>query len=392
MIKENKELTIRIDDLCRRIYFLIAGLYTFGYIIGSANFSNLGAALMQRITNFTFEISVVVLAILTIINFVNISVRKIIFIAAGLPAVLCIISFSSNQLILPFLFITAYPNSISLKKLSLFLCKTMLIATAIIIILCILGIFPDNTSLRVNVLRHSLGFITPNAFGNTIILAFFLKIFGSWDNWKVKDTIFWVVLTLVTYFYANSRASFYLSIFILILLWIHKNRIIPKKIEKIVYDMPVPVFLICLVLSIGLTIYFSKNQNNLYYFYNNLFSGRPYYLIHFYNNYGIQFFGHKNIYAVGYADMQASNGFLQWMGIDNSYVFISIYFGVFYLVYMFIIYFFAWKNVKEKKNWGGIIYLTLLAIMGLTENYMHTIALNFVFYVFADYLMNHKIE
>lgn len=390
---------MNVNRLKRRnnyeIYFyeILIGIYTFLYIIGEANFPSLRINdLYGAFNNLVIKLEYILLIFLIIKNIMNIPIKKILFIGFSVPIMFFSVYTIGFQLVLPYLFILAYPNQLESKNLARIIYRYMGLATVSILSMYVLGICPDNIIYRGLIARHSLGFTTPNAMANTFLFILFIYIYANWEKWTYKHTTVWLIIICYVYFYANSRASCYIGIFILLVMWLQKSSLIPKLMQKMILRLPIIIFVVNSVVTLSLTWYFRNKLNSLYYSVNTLTSGRLEYLTSFYNQYGIHFFGNKNIQTVSYANAQQSNGFLKWMGLDNSYGYIAIYLGIVMLLVWGIMYYFAQKNMVLSKNVIGAVYLILYAILGLTENSMHSIALNFSLFMFAEYLVRDHID
>ena len=85
---------------------------------------------------------------------------------------------------------------------------------------------------------------------------------------------------------------------------------------------------------------------------------------------------------------QLSNGKVKWFGIDNSYMYIMICYGIVAIIGMLMLYIITSYMAFKMNNTYIVIYLSIIALWGLSENIMINIAMNMSLLVFADYIMN----
>lgn len=379
MSKKNKK------NFQSNIYISMISIYLVLYIIGQANFSNRQSQLFVRVSNILNAIIFISVIGLFIYIILDINKRKLLYLIIGVPIIIGVYFYSHKSLLIPYLFIYEYPSELNLKKLSKILYRCMFVSMCMILILYYLNFLQDVSIVQHGVLRHSLGFVTAQTYGNDILLLFFLKLYSSWNSWNIRDTLIWIFIISYSYLAANSRAALYLSVVSMIMIIIYRANLFPKWIQQITYYIHVIAFTICMSLSIFYMIYFSDFQTNLYNSLNSFTNGRLYYMITFYNQYGIHILG-APLMTISASMAQSSNGFLQWMGLDNSYAYIIINYGVITLIAYWVMYWYSTIKIKNEKNFGGAIYLIAFAFLGLTENYMQVPALNFSLLIFGSYL------
>lgn len=379
-------------DLSKILYILGAELYVALKIIGDANFNAAQEALFSKI-NSILSVFLLLLLIGSLVSQVKkISNKKIYFILFFI--VLEVVIKAANGPLLPlslFLLIAAYPASLDIKRFAYYTYLTMFISILLVMVGFWSGVLSDSIIYRNSLIRHSLGFVTANSYANKIIILLFIRLCYSWNKkWKWPSILIWVLLIGYTYFYANSRASFYFGILVMILIFAKRYHLISKIISKVIFKLPIILFSINACMTLGGMLYFSSIQNNLYYLINNLVSGRLNFITLFYQMYGLNLWGTRNIEFVSWREASRSFGLSQWFGMDNSYAYIAIVNGVVVLVLFGIMYYMAQKEAYNDKNLGMAIYLCLFAIMGLTENYMSNYALNFSIFIFAAFLSSNK--
>lgn len=369
----------------KNIYAFAVALYVFTLTVMSASYMDTGISNTLSIlynVSFYFLIGDSIFNVLTQIIF---SKRKIIYLLVGFTLIVLLYLLKNTTLLWIFFVVLGYPQELDSKILAKFLYFSMLLGILVVFIGFTFGIFNDEVggAHYEDGIRHSFGFTTANTLGNYILLILLLKIYISWDVWKLKDTIVWSIVIITTYVLVNSRASFFCSILAILLVLFFKNKTIYMKNLK--SWLPIISFTVLLFISLYSMIYFSKYQNNSYSFFNELFSGRLYYMTSFYNSYGISWFG-NSIRTISAAEIRQLNGYTGWFGLDNSYSYIAINGGIICLILFWLIFFFAnIKSIKDK-NWGGIIVILVISILGLSENYIRLLNLDFVIFIFASYV------
>lgn len=380
---------MKIKEFSKKIYTLEVIIYVFITVINMAAFNLEISFKLAHIINSFNTVLMIMLFLEFILNNIIFKITKktIIFLVISIPIIFITFVYSGKGLLLPYLFILAYPTNLKSNDLGKTVFKTLVVAVLTIVVLCISGISSNITEIRSNgLLRQSLGFTSANALGNIITLIFLLKVFVSWKNWKKIDTCIWGVITIVMYAVTNSRMSLFLSLLILISVVIYKSKLAYIFFYNIIYKIPAIIFIINSLITFYLVYYFRTHTDMLYDFINKISSGRLTYMLSFFNTYGISAFGNRSIQFVSSNQVRNSNNYLQWAGIDNSYMYIAMLYGIVILISFVLIYYFTEKSLERNHNFGGILYLLAYAIFGLTENYMINIAINFLFFIFAEYL------
>lgn len=371
------------------LYILVSVICIAATVIGMGNFSSSIYLKISSILSATNNVVAIILFIITIVDSMiyGVSHKKLIFFLISIPIMLLNFHFSISGLVLPYLFICAYPSDLNIKSLFKAIYVTIFINIIVILVLYFLGITQDSIGLRENgMIRHSFGFSSPNTLGNIIVITFLLKIMLYWKTWSVRDTCLWLGILLGMYHFTNSRMPFYIALLVLVIVVIFKYNIFFKQESKFLYRIPVFVFGINTFLSFFLAYYFQNHNGIMFDLVNRISSGRLNFMINFLNEYGISILGNKNIQFITAAQVRSSNNYLRWAGVDNSYIYISMVYGIVILFLFGVMYYFAEKYFEQTSNWAGIIYLIALAIIGLTENYMVNIAMNLLFFIFAEYL------
>lgn len=385
---------MKLNKINNIVYSFEICLYVFISIVGAANFIVFSNEQINEEKNYVniFLIFLLVISFIFNLFFYKLTKRKFIFILISIPLMLLTFYFSGFALLLPYLFILAFPINLDLNTLFKYLYRTILVSVLLIIGFYFLGICNDTIGFRENgSLRHSFGFSTPNTLANFVLTLYLTRLLAYIQNWKKRDTIIWLIVLCIVYFYTRSRMSFIIELFVTLVVIIYKRKLLSKSMLQNVYSLPSIIFVINTCVSL-LAVNFIQNQAGLLFnTFNKLTSGRLYFMISFYRQYGLSLFGNKNIKFITADQVRASNNLLQWSGVDNSYIYISMLYGMMMLLAFFIMFIFAGKYLKNMNFFMGTLYLLAITIIGLTENYMSSIAMNFMFFFFAKYLNNMNV-
>ncbi|MDM8273698.1 hypothetical protein QUW30_08780 [Ligilactobacillus salivarius] len=377
---------------------IISTIYIATYLLYSCSF--LFASTSGSILNDIFpKVETIVIAILILLCIglllkgINFG-KMIMFIFA-----FCIIAVSmhynvlSKSLLIIYLFILAYPTMLESRNIAKVISIVMIVIVILVVFLCGIGILPNRSFIQHGVLRYSLGFTSPNAFANIATITIMNGLIGFVEELDRKKlnyiSCLLLIIIIVVYKVTNSRAAVIFGIlFILGIIFSYNYGI---KLDKSIffYSMPVISFLFGMLISIFSIIYANSNNidSTLYNKLEVLFSGRFRYMLYAYDTYGAKWFGNK-VEFVSYNMSQLSNGKVKWFGIDNSYMYIMICYGIVAIIGMLMLYIITSYMAFKMNNTYIVIYLSIIALWGLSENIMINIAMNISLLVFADYIMN----
>ena len=181
-------------------------------------------------------------------------------------------SFHPNYFLLYALSFCFAAKDISYKKIA----KTYLIMAVSTFFLTFIalayGLVTDNALQRGDVLRHSFGLVHPNSLGmwSLLILVFFIQY--KQDKIRCLHLILLSLQVVCIYYLTNSRASFILSVFVLLLSaivkWI-KRPLLLKILAALLVLAILSLATIWLLLCSGY-----QSENKLYKYLDKLFSGR----------------------------------------------------------------------------------------------------------------------
>ncbi|MCD5452217.1 hypothetical protein [Lactobacillus delbrueckii] len=386
---------ITIVSLLNNLYVFAVGLYVFSTVVTvGANYSGIAniSRLFYLLSNYLAYWLLVSVSIVNIIIDYKWPKTKIYYalLASIVVFLMCILG--NSTLLFPFIVILGFPKELNLHQIMREYFGSILLAVIVVLLGCCIGIFGDVSMAAVgthNTVRHSWGFTTPNTLGNyiAIILGGYICIY--WEKWDLKKTAFGLIVLAIMWNYQNSRGAFFYGILIVTLMTLFNMKLLNKKIVRAIMWLPIILFSLELIITIFAMIHFSKTQDSLYNLFDTMFSGRLLYITKFYNMYGLSFSGHE-IQTISMSMVRASNGTLAWLGLDSSFAYIAINDGILGIIVYCMVFFFANLKVVKDDNWGGALFLLLMVLMGLSENYMRSIYMNFTFFFFASYIANVK--
>lgn len=274
----------------------------------------------------------------------------------------------------------------------------------IVIVLALLGVIPDWTFAREEIVRHSLGFTYPtDAFAvylSVVILG--VVAFGI----KIPYTVIFVaeVVNFGLYWYTDGRFSFILVTFMLIVLAVLKllyskvnsfeeisNKILTNKVVVIVLVCVPFLFLIGSVVL----VWMYKNNVSIAVTLNRFLSDRLIHSSKAISNYPLLPFGTfvewKGFGGIGYAEVVPDDFVNTYNFVDISYIRGLFDFGILPTIAIVTGYGFAIKRYAEKKDL--ILTLALLAtvLWCFVEPFIFAIGKNVMVVCLAQFMNNCNI-
>lgn len=278
--------------------------------------------------------------------------------------------------------ILAFPTELSARKVAKWVSYTILVLTLIVLSMYGMGLIDADTAIRGTVIRLSCGFTSPNAFGNTVLLLMIFYIYYKYENWKTKNTILCIVISFAVFYMTNSRMSFFIEIMLLMIVhvWIIRDNRPGNKI----YTFASWIYSALTILCFFLTYIYDKGYfSNILTALNIYMSYRLGFMRNYFHNYGLQPFG-QMIQTVSRAQQLATGA--AWSGLDNSYMYIMICWGVVISVIFCILYYYLGKHLKAKADKIGALCVIVLCVVGLTESYLSNVAYNLAIILIAEML------
>ena len=284
--------------------------------------------------------------------------------------------------------ILAFPKNLSTKKIAKWLSYTIFFTSLVVITMYFMGMIVGDTNLRGSITRLSYGFTSPNAFGNTVLLWMLFYVYYKFDNWDYKSSALCIFITCVVYCITNSRMAFAMEMLLLVV--IHFWLIRKRNEHKLLYTLATCAYPFFTAVCYIVTFIYSKGI-----FYsqlsrlNKFMSYRLGFMKNYLNEYGVKPFG-QVIQTVSRAQQLATGE--TWSGLDNSYMYILICWGLVLTILLCFLYIMLGKYLKKHGNCIGAICVLIFCIVGLTESYLTNISYNLAAILIAEMLSSNMIR
>lgn len=282
----------------------------------------------------------------------------------------------------------AYPPELEIRTLAKWESRCFLGVTAIVLAMYFGGLIIADTSIRGLVTRNSCGFVSPNAFGNTVLLWIITYICYKRNHWRWKNTVLCGAFVIWVYYQTNSRMSFLISIVLIAIMqaWsIRGERDIKAVFTLASYSFPVFSAFCLLITYIYEKGYFQAQLTTL----NIFISYRLGFMRNYFNDYGLKPFG-QIIETVSRSE-QLETG-KAWSGLDNSYMYIMICWGMVITLIFGVLYYMLGKYLKKQNDIYGALCVVALCVVGLTESYLSITGYNIVALMIAQMISSRKSE
>lgn len=285
------------------------------------------------------------------------------------------------------IFMLTLPEDLPIKHLAKLISYVYFILIFYIICNCYMGNIMDYSFFQRGVWRHSLGFVSANAFANIVAIGYTIYMYYKIETWDCVDSVILLIVSAFVYKTANSRLATLMLLAVFLFAQFYPF-IVKKRISKMIYTLSSFLFPLLSIVMYTVTSYFASRQTlDSYQTINEIFSQRLEHAVGYYKDYGIQLFG-KPIEGRGIALVVLEGG--HWRGLDNSYMMIAIQFGMFALILFCIGYIMTGYILKQKQDFAGAFLLILFSIQGITENYLYAIHYNFTLFIIAEGLLYRK--
>lgn len=249
-----------------------------------------------------------------------------------------------------FAFRSAEPERI--LKMSFNLLLALTVAT---LCLAIVGALPNLNTMRGGdgLARYSMGFYHSNVFPLAVFHLFCLRILilSPKQRMPVMETLYWVILTIVTYFACGSRNALIGTGLCIVAYFVVEYVTQRRIVRKVLLFASKWIVCFCVLFSVILMLLQGTNIT-LVHRINGLFSGR----------FGLAYTQMKETGLALINTMPRS----MFGVLDNGYLFIVLRYGVVYVVfYMFLQYY---LSAKYKGNLPALAVFTVAAIMNMVDN------------------------
>ena len=362
----NNSIKISKGDFCIGLYIFTICFNLIMQTLAGTNIQNILFIPKEVLYSLTPKIS---LLLFIIIFFINGTVSKrIMYVSLVLGIVTIIVTSITNNyaLALMFMAIMTCPSGMEISTIAKWEKRSLFCLIVFTIALAVMGIIPSDVVYRENAIRNSYGFTSANAFANSTLIWMLLFGLQKKERWNWRDTIFCGSIAVAVFLFTNSRMAFIMSLVLsLFFLMLKKeNRFKGKilyQISKLCFPVLMIVCYICSWLYKG--GYYISQLNIL----NIMMSYRLGFMRNYLRGYGIKLFG-QTIKTVSYS--QALRTGEAWSGLDNSYMYILICWGLIIAIILSLLYYQLGKYNYEKTNKYEAFVVIVLCIIGITENYL----------------------
>lgn len=375
----NNSIKISKGDFCIGLYIFTICFNLIMQTLAGTNIQNILFIPKEVLYSLTPKIS---LLLFIIIFFINGTVSKrIMYVSLVLGIVTIIVTSITNNyaLALMFMAIMTCPSGMEISTIAKWEKRSLFCLIVFTIALAVMGIIPSDVVYRENAIRNSYGFTSANAFANSTLIWMLLFGLQKKERWNWRDTIFCGSIAVAVFLFTNSRMAFIMSLVLsLFFLMLKKeNRFKGKilyQISKLCFPVLMIVCYICSWLYKG--GYYISQLNIL----NIMMSYRLGFMRNYLRGYGIKLFG-QTIKTVSYS--QALRTGEAWSGLDNSYMYILICWGLIIAIILSLLYYQLGKYNYEKTNKYEAFVVIVLCIIGITENYLSLVGYNIAIIMIA---------
>ena len=375
----NNSIKISKGDFCIGLYIFTICFNLIMQTLAGTNIQNILFIPKEVLYSLTPKIS---LLLFIIIFFINGTVSKrIMYVSLVLGIVTIIVTSITNNyaLALMFMAIMTCPSGMEISTIAKWEKRSLFCLIVFTIALAVMGIIPSDVVYRENAIRNSYGFTSANAFANSTLIWMLLFGLQKKERWNWRDTIFCGSIAVAVFLFTNSRMAFIMSLVLsLFFLMLKKeNRFKGKilyQISKLCFPILMIVCYICSWLYKG--GYYISQLNIL----NIMMSYRLGFIRNYLRGYGIKLFG-QTIKTVSYS--QALRTGEAWSGLDNSYMYILICWGLIIAIILSLLYYQLGKYNYEKTNKYEAFVVIVLCIIGITENYLSLVGDNIAIIMIA---------
>ncbi|MEH7746763.1 hypothetical protein V7659_17215, partial [Neobacillus drentensis] len=356
---------IGVNQLRISAYIFLLCLNVCSRIVGSSTLTHflfveksLWSALLPKIT--------IVGCLAIFLSYRRQSKKKLMIMMVLSIFVLIITEMSNNMAFSQiFFFVIAYPITLDARKIAKWESYCFIAVTAFVFLMYKAGLISGNEDFREEIVRNSCGFSSANGFANTILLSLIAFVYYKQDRWKLKHSIIWSCVIAYVFALTNSRMSCALGLFVVVVMtfWYFKG----KQIKKFIYTFSECSFIVGLGLSVLATVlyvngYFMVALTAL----NSFLTYRLSYMSQYFLDPGISLFG-QVLVMVSKAQMLSTGE--RWSGLDNSYMYMLIVWGIVGIAIFTLFMVFLGKYLKRTENYYGALCVLVLSIVGIKENY-----------------------
>lgn len=255
---------------------------------------------------------------------------------------------------------------------------SQLLAVSVVVVASIAGILPNycyrhEVSEGVVRMAYTYGFTyyTTPAY---ILLAMMLEWgYLNFEKVTVVKLAIWTGVQYAVYMVFTSRASFFMSIGYLAVLFVF-SKIKRLKIEKPLWRLVAWLGFPVLLIANYILVQQYAQRNEIAYEIDELISGRLYYSAKAIADYGIQIFGSKVVMVGNY---EISQGLADsYFYIDSGYMYSLICYGIAATVLLLLSYSLIFARVSKDQDKAVYCWLLVYMVMNLNNNMLVSVHYN----------------
>ena len=295
--------------------------------------------------------------------------------------------FSLNLHILTLVILLYALKNTDIKKILHSSYYTLIVVSIFTVIMSLAKVYPNITSSRNDNVRYAFGFGSATLAQSMLLFLFLLRLGIKQEKMSYIYILFMLILSCVVYYFTLARTGIVLSIITFIVSILLKVNII-HKLFNFIFDKKFLVILISLlpVIYTGLSILFTflLDINNPFAIWlNGVLTTRLRLQLDAFYTYGLTLFGVK------FNNFDPSGNYI---GVDNSYLFIYFNYGLFAILLVLVGYFLLMRKSLVNKNFTLCYILGIIFVQALVEPYLIDYKYNIYVILLASLLFTSKKE
>lgn len=385
-------MKIKLEKLNNdEIYFF--SLYTICLIVNILSSSFYGAILPGEIFEYIPPICVFLLLGREIIH-QKMTIKAFIGGVFTIVCILIIANVSNNTRqasVFYMLFILFVARNIQFEKIARISAHIIGITLLFVILSAWAGIITNyvDTELRVGTVRYYLGF-TYTLYAPALLLNYsMLKCYVWNETHTIRKAAFLLGINYCMYYFTQARLSFFLSI-VITLVFCFINRTDKSK-KKRYFVLLVPIFVLCFLVSVWLTITYNGNvewMHQLNAFLGSRLSNMQKSIL----LYGVSFFG-ENIEWVGAGlNIYGTRNLKNYLYVDCVYVQMLQHYGIIFTIFFLLICTLAQYRCYKAGKYKLMLFLALIAVHGLIDDLVLYMEYNTFWFAMVQVLMMQQLQ
>lgn len=295
-----------------------------------------------------------------------------------------------------FLLIAAYPKGTCSRNVAKHIYKTLALSILTVVVLCMLGLIRNIEVQRINNIdmRNSMGFSSANALANTVLYCLLAFVAYKENQWNGRDSLIWAAVIGCTYFVTNGRMSCAISFAVVIIetIWAVRNYMAGNvvSVSKAIFHIERIIFVLALTVCYFLTRFYAEGK-----YYQQLSmldfmaTYRLSFMVKYYRDPGISLFG-QLIKTVTASQAMATGA--QWSGLDNSYLYMLIVWGIIGTVIYSILTVYLGKYHENEQNKYGALCVIAICLISVSEASLFNVSSNLMLIMFAEMINNYSLR